>query len=282
MKYSTLLQTVIGNLQAIIYFLSPWLIQWPTYIPLSSPSSPTLQWDCVFMWAHTHTHTCRRFFCRPWCVALSRARILKLSESSLSPIRDSLSRESSFFLMWDSTWWWPCPWRRRKRRRKLTRNKGKAKENREDKKSRIEQKRSFTPGDKKHFCFPALFISLFLFHKEKRKILTSHLLFLPPVKWWLLREHTALMSSIQNLSLVETCHGCFKTATIIQRGICSLTPAAKCGREGWHPHREENNNNACVSLLETWGGDGATPQRNEKNNRGKKQASLKKQRRRSG
>lgn len=53
--------------------------------------------------------TCRRFFWRPWCVARSNARMLKLSESSLSPIRDSFSRESSFFLMWDSTWWWPFP-----------------------------------------------------------------------------------------------------------------------------------------------------------------------------
>lgn len=42
-------------------------------------------------------------------MARRRARMLKLSPSSLSPIRDSFLRESSFFLMCDSTWGLPLP-----------------------------------------------------------------------------------------------------------------------------------------------------------------------------
>ena len=47
-----------------------------------------------------------RFLWSPSCVARSRAPMEKLSVSSLSPICDSFCRESSFFLMWDSTWRW--------------------------------------------------------------------------------------------------------------------------------------------------------------------------------
>lgn len=96
----------------LLYFLHfpLWLIPWPSFLPL-----PTVFCTRVLallraqLYAPPRGGTCRKFFWRPWCVARSRARMLKLSLSSLSPIRDSFSRESSFFLMWDSTWWWPLP-----------------------------------------------------------------------------------------------------------------------------------------------------------------------------
>lgn len=98
----------------LLYFLNflPWLMRWPSFIhPTLSPLHLLASITMLHMQLCTLPQggTCRRFFWRPWCVARSSARMLKLSVSSLSPIRDSFSRESSFFLMWDSTWWWPLP-----------------------------------------------------------------------------------------------------------------------------------------------------------------------------
>lgn len=48
--------------------------------------------------------TCFRLTFRPSCVAFSSALTVKLSGSSLSLICDSLSKDSSFFRINDSTW----------------------------------------------------------------------------------------------------------------------------------------------------------------------------------
>lgn len=93
----------------------PWLMPWPSFPVLShhhSFSRLTVGECRATLCAWPQGRTCRRFFWRPWWVALSRARMLKLSVSSLSPIRDSFSRESSLSRMWDSTWWWPLPCRK--------------------------------------------------------------------------------------------------------------------------------------------------------------------------
>lgn len=102
----------------------PWLMPWPSFLVLSHRRSFSSRTVGAALYTLPRGRTCRRFFWRPWCVALSNARMLKLSVSSLSPIRDSFRRESNLLRMCDSTWWWPLPCRktRVKRDRRFSRS----------------------------------------------------------------------------------------------------------------------------------------------------------------